>query len=149
MATKRYLYWWLSFLIGYVFPFIYFFIKLGITKSATTIVLPVVILGIFAVLKLCAAIPAWIATWQPSIMKGIIKSIPVYLLFICLVTFGLVFKYMLEHQINLAFGAYFEVVFVVFGSLSISSIIGAVHQKYKEEDLIKKGYVLGVVNRGK
>ena len=97
---KRYLYWWLSFIVGYLFPFTYFFVKLGITKTATSIVMPVVILGIFAILKLCTAIPTWIATWQPSVMKGLIKSIPIFLLFICLVTFGLVFKYMLEHQIN-------------------------------------------------
>ena len=146
---KRYLYWWLSFLVGYVFPFAYFFIKLGITKTATTIVLPVIILGVFAVLKLCTAIPAWISTWRPSIGKGLLKALPIYLLFICLVTFGLVFKYMLEHQVDVAFSSYFEVVFVVFGGLSLGSTIGAVHQKYKEEDLIKKGYVLGVVNRGK
>lgn len=146
---KRYLYWWLSFIIGYVFPFTYFFVKLGITKTATTIVMPVVILGIFAVIKLCTAIPEWISTWQPSVLKGLIKAIPVLLLFICLVTFGLVFKYMLEHQINVAFTAYFEVVFVIFGSLSVSSILSAYHLKYKELDLIKKGYVLGVVNRGK
>lgn len=143
---KRYLYWWLSFIVGYLFPFTYFFVKLGITKTATSIVMPVVILGIFAILKLCTAIPTWIATWQPSVMKGLIKSIPIFLLFICLVTFGLVFKYMLEHQIEVAFTSYFEVVFVIFGSLSLSSVLGAFHQKYKEIDLLKKGYVLGVVN---
>ena len=147
--SKRYLYWWLSFIVGYIFPFMYFFIKLGITKTATTVVMPVVILGIVAVLKLCTAIPEWVSTWQPSIMKGIIKTIPIYLLFICLITLGLMLKYMIEHQLEVAFGAYFEVVLVVFGGLSVSSIIGAFHLKCKEEDLIKKGYVLGVVNRGR
>lgn len=147
--VKRYVYWWLSFLVGYIFPFVYFFIKVGITKTATSIVMPVIILGIFAILKLCTAIPAWIATWRPSVVKGLIKSIPIYLLFICLVTFGLVFKYMLEHQIELAFGAYFEVVFIIFGSLCLSSILGAYHQKYKELDLLSKGYTLGVVNNVK
>ena len=147
--VKRYLYWWLSFLIGYIFPFAYFFIKLVITKEATTIVLPVVILGIFAVLKLCTAIPTWVATWRPSVVKGLIKSIPIYLIFICLVTFGLLFKYMLEHQVDVAFTSYFEVVFIVFGSLCVSSVLGAYHQKYKELDLLAKGYTLGVVNNGK
>lgn len=146
---KRYMYWWLSFITGYMFPFLYFFIKLGVTKQATTIVMPVVIIGIVAVLKLCSAIPEWVSTWQPSILKGILKTIPVYLLFICLITFGLLFKYMLEQQIKLAFNAYFEVVLVLFGGLSVSSVLSAVHLKYKEEDLIAKGYVLGVVNRGK
>lgn len=146
---KRYVYWWLSFIVGYIFPFIYFLVKLGITKSATSLVMPVVILGIFAILKLCEAIPKWIATWQPSVIKGLIKSIPIMLLFICLVTFGLVFKYMLEHQITIAFTDYFEVVFIIFGSLCVSSVLGAFHQKYKEQDLLDKGYVLGVVNRGK
>ena len=146
---KRYMYWWLSFILGYIFPFMYFFIKLGITKTATTVVMPVVILGVIAVLKLCAAIPEWVSTWQPSIMKGIIRSIPIYLLFICLITFGLVFKHMIENQIAVAFGSYFEVVFVVFGGHVLGSILGAFHLKYKEDDLIKKGYVLGVVNHGR
>ena len=147
--AKRYVYWWLSFLTGYIFPFVYFLVKLGITKNATTIVLPVVILGIAALLKLCDAIPKWIATWRPSIAKGLIKSIPIFLLFICLVTFGVVFKYMLENQFTVAFGSYFEVVFIVFGSLSVSAVLSAFHQKYKEQDLLNKGYVLGVVNNGK
>lgn len=146
---KRYMYWWLSFILGYIFPFTYFFIKLGITKTATTVVMPVIILGIIAVLKLCTAIPEWVSTWQPSIMKGIIKSIPVYLLFICLITFGLLFKHMIENQVAVAFGAYFEVVLIVFGGHVLGSLFGAFHLKYKEEDLIKKGYVLGVVNNGR
>ena len=147
--NKRYLFYWLSYIAGYIFPFLYFFIKLGITKTATTIVMPVVILGIFAVLKLCSAIPEWVSTWQPSVGKGLVKSIPIYLLFICLITFGLVFKYMLEKQIEIAFDSYFEVILVVFGGLSVSSVLSAFHMKYKELDLMKKGYVLGVVNRGK
>ena len=146
--AKRYIYWWLSFITGYLFPFVYFLVKLGVTQTATSIVLPVVILGVFAILKLCDAIPKWVATWQPSVFKGLIKAIPTFLLFICLVTFGLVFKYMLENQFTVAFGTYFEVIFVVFGSLCVSSVLGAFHQKYKEIDLLKKGYVLGVVNRG-
>ena len=147
--VKRYLYWWISFFIGYMFPFIYFFTKLGITKTATTIVLPTVILAVVAVLKLCTTIPQWISTWQPSIYKGLIKSIPIFLLFICLVTFGLLFKYMLENQVQVAFTTYFETVFIVFGSLSVSAVFSAIHLKYKELDLISKGYVLGVVNHGK
>lgn len=146
---KRYLFWWLSFIVGYIFPCAYFFVKLGITKRATTIVLPVVFLGFIAVLKLCSAIPEWISTWRPSIMKGLIKAIPVCLIFMCLITFGLVFKYILEHEIKVAFKAYFEGVLIIFGSLTISSIIGAFHLKYKEKDLMEKGYVLGVVNRVK
>ena len=147
--NKRYLFWWLSFFVGYIFPFIYFFIKLGVTKTATTVVMPVVIIGIIAVLKLCAAIPEWTSTLKPSLWKGLIKAIPMCLIFICLITFGILFKYMLEKQITLAFGTYFETIFVLFGSLSVSSVLGAFHLKYKEEDLMSKGYVLGVVNNGK
>lgn len=146
---KRYLYWWLSFIIGYVFPFVYFFAKLGITKTATSIVMPVVLIGIVGVLKLCSAIPEWISTWRPSVVKGLLKAIPIYLLFICLITFGLVLKHMLENQIIVAFGSYFEMVLVIFGSLSVSGVLGAFHQKYKELDLLSKGYTLGVVNNGK
>lgn len=147
--SKRYLYWWLSFATGYVFPFVYFLIKLGITKTATSLVMPVIVLGIFMVLKLCSAIPEWISTWKPCVAKGIIKSIPIYLLFICLVTFGLVFKYIIEHQIALAFSMYFEVVLVLFGGLCVSSVFSAFHLKHKELDLLAKGYTLGVIRNGK
>lgn len=144
---KRYIFYWLSFLVSYIFPFTYFFIKLGITKTATTLVMPVVVLGIVAILELCKAIPEWVSTWNPSILKGIIKAIPIYLLFICLITFGLLLRYMLHKQIDVAFGLYFEVVLVMFGSMSVGSTLKAFHMKYKELDLIAKGYVLGVVNR--
>jgi hypothetical protein len=147
--NKRYLFYWLSFIASYLFPFLYFFIKLGVTKTATTVVMPVIILGVIAVLKLCAAIPEWVSTWRPTVWKGVLKSIPVYLLFICLITFGLVFKHMIENQVAVAFGSYFEVVLVVFGGHVLGSILGAFHLKYKEEDLLAKGYTLGVVNHGK
>lgn len=144
---KRYLYWWVSFAIGYVFPFTYFAIKLGITKQATSIVMPVVILGIIAVLQLCKSIPEWISTWRPSFIKGFIKSIPLHLLFICMITFGLVLKYLLENSITISLNLYFEVVLVVFGSHCVSSVFSALHQKHKEIDLLNKGYTLGVVNK--
>lgn len=144
---KRYLYWWVSFALGYIFPFTYFAIKLGITKQAKSIVMPVVILGIVAVLELCKAIPEWISTWRPCFLKGFLKSIPIYLLFACMITFGLVLKYLLENSIVISLNLYFEVVLVVFGSLCVSSVFKALHQKYKELDLLSKGYTLGVVNR--
>lgn len=145
--NKRYLYWWVSFLIGYIFPFTYFAIKLGVTKQATSIVMPVVILGIVAILELCKTIPEWIATWRPCFLKGFIKVIPTFLLFICMITFGLALKYMFEHYIELSLFLYFEVVLVVFGSQCVSGVLKAIHQKYKELDLLNKGYTLGVVNK--
>ena len=100
-----------------------------------------------AIIRLCIAIPGWVATWRTSFVKGIIKSIPVYLLFITLITLGLTFKYLLEQQITIAFTLYFEVILVLFGSLCVASVFNALHLKYKELDLIEKGYVLGVVNK--
>lgn len=146
-ATKRYLFFWLSYTIGYLTPLIYFLVKLGITKKATSIVMPVVLLALLAIIKLSSAIPKWIQTWKPSFVKGLVKAIPVYLLFICLTTIGLTLKVMLEQQIIATFNLYFEVVFVVFGSLCIAGIFDALHLKYKELDMIEKGYVLGVVNK--
>jgi len=146
-TAKRYLFFWLSFLIGYIFPFVYFLCKLGITKQSTSVVVPVLFLGIVGVIKLCLAIPGWVATWKPSVAKGIIKSIPIYLITILLITLGLVLKVILTKQIEIGFQNYFEFVIVFFGALCIASIFSALHEKYRELDLIDKGYVLGTVNK--
>lgn len=147
MTKKRYIYFWLYYIIGYMFPLIYFICKLGITKKVTSIVMPVLFLAIIAVIRLCIAIPTWVSTWRPSMAKGILHSIPIYLLFILLITLGLTLKYIVEAQIKAAFTLYFEVVLVLFGSLIIASIPHALHMKYRELDLIDKGYVLGTVRK--
>lgn len=147
MTKHRYLYFWLYYAVGFIFPVVYFLCKLGITKKASSIVMPVVLLAFIAVIKICTVIPSWVSTWRPCFAKGIVYSIPVYILFIVLITFGLVLKHMLETQIQLAFTAYFEIVFVLFGSLCIASIPRALHMKYRELDLISKGYTLGVVRK--
>ena len=146
-AKKRYIFFWLSFAVGYIFPFVYFLCKLGITKKSTSIVIPVVFLGIVGVLKLCSAIPQWVATWKPSFAKGIIKGIPIYLITIIMITLGLTLKVLLEKQIKVAFSNYFEFIIVFFGSLCLASIFEAYHLKFKELDMIEKGFVLGVVNK--
>lgn len=125
----------------------YFLCKLGITKEITSIVLPVLFIAVIAILKLCSAIPAWISTWRPSVTKGILHSIPMYLLFVLLITIGLTLKYIITKQIEVAFALYFEVVLVLFGSLCVASIPHALHIKYKELDLIEKGYILGTVRK--
>lgn len=144
---KRYLFFWLSFIVGYIVPCVYFIVKLGITKQAKTVVMPTVLVIIAVVIKLCSSIPDWIATWKPSFTKGLIKGIPVFLLFIMLMTLGFTLKYLAKTQLDIAFTMYFEVILVLFGSLSASAFIEALHLKYKELDLIDKGYVLGVVNK--
>lgn len=144
---KRYTYWWLALIVNYIFPLIYFIVKLGITKESTSIIMPIIIISIGAIIHLCRAIPIWVESWRPCVLKGIIKASPIYLLFICLITFGLIFKYILENQIDIAFTSYFETVLVVFGSMCIGSVFSALHQKYRDEDLLRKGYVLGVVNK--
>lgn len=146
-GRRRYIYYWIELLFSYGFPFVYFFIKLGITKQATKLVMPVVLIGLLAVIRLAADLPRWVATWQPSFKKGLVKAAPKLLLFIMLITLGLTLKYILARQINLAFLTYFETVFVLFGGMAVGSIFGAYHLKYKELDMIAKGYVLGVVNR--
>ena len=144
---KRVLYYWLALVVGYIFPFVYFLIRTGITKQRTVIVFPIILIGILAVFKISADISGWTKSWKPSIGKGLVKSIPKLLLFILLITFGLTLKYIVERQLEAAFHMYFETVLVVFGSITVASIIEAVHLKYKELDLIEKGYVLGVVNK--
>lgn len=144
---KRVLYYWLALVVGYVFPFVYFLIRTGVTRQKTAIVFPIILISILAVFKISADISSWTKSWKPCIGKGLVKSIPKFLLFILLITFGLTLKYVVERQLELAFHMYFETVLVVFGSIAVASIIEAVHLKYKELDLIEKGYVLGVVNK--
>lgn len=146
-AKKRYIFFWLSFAVGYIFPFVYFLCKLGITKKSTSLVIPTLFLGIVGILKLCSVVPQWVATWKPSFQKGIIKAIPIYLLTILMITLGLTLKVVLEKQIEVAFSLYFEFIIVFFGSLCVASVFDALHLKYKELDMIEKGYVLGTVNK--
>ena len=146
LRRRKILFYWIAFAFSYIFPFVYFLIKLGITRSTTKIVLPVLIVGVFAVLKLASDLPKWVSTWEPSIWKGLVKATPKFLLFIVLITLGLALKYIIERQVQLAFATYFETVIVLFGGMSVGSIFEAYHLYYKEQYLISKGYVLGVVN---
>lgn len=146
-ALKRYLYFWAAWGVSYVFPFTYFFVKLGFTKSSTSIVLPTLFIGILGIIKLASSIPKWVSTWKPSYMKGLVQAIPKVLLFFVLITLGLTLQVILERQIYLGFTAYYETVIVLFGGVAAGSLIEAVHLKYQELDMIDKGYVLGVVNK--
>jgi hypothetical protein len=143
----RLLYYWIAFTLSYIFPFVYFLVKLGITKTSTTVVLPTLFLGIIAIVKLAIDIPKWVETWKPSFKKGLIKALPKLCLFIILITLGLTLRYMINNAIQIAFSVYFETVLVLFGGMAVGSIFEAYHLKYKELDLINKGYVLGVVRK--
>lgn len=145
--VKRVLFYWLSFSVSYVFPFLYFLIKLGITQQKTTIVIPVIIIGFMGIIRLSSDIPRWVGSWKPSFGKGLIKAIPKILLFIILITLGLTLKTIITREIEIKFAMYFETVLVLFGGIAVGSVIEAFHLKYKELDLIAKGYVLGVVNK--
>lgn len=146
-ARKRYILFWASYLVGYVFPFVYFFVKMGITKRRVSVVWVVVILLFVAVVKLSSAIPEWTSSWKPSFKKGLLKAIPKFILFIGLITLGLTIMYMIKQQVELAFVAYFETILVVFGGQCVGAVIEAFHLKYKELYLLQEGYVLGVVNK--
>lgn len=143
----RYIYYWLSFLISYIVPIVYYLIKLGITKTKTTLVIPTVILIILALIKLVVTIPSYVQTWQPSLKKGIVLMLPKVFIFLALITLGVAMQYVFTRQFDVTFTVYFECIIVVFGANLIGSIFGAFHQKYKELDLIDHGYVLGVVNK--
>lgn len=143
----RLLYYWIAFTLSYIFPFVYFLVKLGITKTSTTVVLPTLFLGMIAIVKLAIDIPKWVETWKPSFKKGLIKALPKLCLFIILITLGLTLRYMINNAIQIAFAVYFETVLVLFGGMAVGSIFEAYHLKYKELDLIDKGYVLGVVRK--
>lgn len=144
---KRIMYYWIAFALSYVFPFVYFLVKLGLTKKATTVVLPTLFLGIVLIAKLAVDIPKWVDTWKPSFKKGLVKALPKLCVFIILITLGLTLRYMIINAVQIAFHIYFETVLVLFGGMAVGSIFEAYHLKYKELDLISKGYVLGVVRK--
>ncbi len=146
-GTKRKLYYVLAYLVGYGFPFAWFAIRTGFTQQKTVLVMPIVIILFLGLIKLATDIPDWVKTWRPSFWKGMVKAIPKILLFVVLITLGLTLRTVLLREIDVKFALYFETVFVIFGSISVGSVIEAFHLKYKELDMIEKGYVLGVVNR--
>lgn len=154
-SKKRYLYFWIYMVIGYIFPLVYYWIKISSSKQIEikgkavpiSILMPIAFIGFVLVIKLCQVVPEWVKTWKPSFKKGIIKAIPIYLLTTVLITLGTTLKTLFKESIELAFTSYFEFVFVFFGALCIASVFNAMHLKYKELDLIEKGYVLGVVNK--
>lgn len=147
-TAQRYAFYWTSFTMSYLFPLTYFGIKLGVTQEATkSISMPLVLIAFFGIIKLATDIPGWVSAWKPGFWKGMIRAIPMIALFIVLITFGLVLKYLIDNQVGLPFAAYFESVLVLFGGMSTGSVLGAFHLKYKELDYISKGYVLGVVNK--
>jgi hypothetical protein len=144
---KRVISYWLAFAVGYLFPLLYFYISAGITKQSTKFVMPTLIAGIFLVSKLTSDIKQWTRTWQPSLAKGLLIALPKLILFMILISVGLVLKWLVENQIEATFFVYFETVIVLFGGQAIGAVIGAFHLKYYQLDLIAKGYVLGVVNQ--
>jgi hypothetical protein len=145
-AARRVTYYWLSLVSSYGFPIAYFGVKLGFTKESTSIVMPLIMMIGLVAIRIGMDIPIWIRSWRPSFMKGMLRAIPILILFIVLITLGLTLKYMLDNQVTLSFVPYFETVLVVFGSMSVGSIINALHLKNKELDMIAKGYVLGTIN---
>ena len=147
LYIKRVVAYWMSFVVGYVFPFVYFFITAGIQKQATKWVMPTLIAGIFLVIRLTKDIPEWTKTWKPSFAKGLLSGLPKILLFFILLSIGGVLRWGLLNQIEVAMYTYFETVIVLFGGQSVGVLIGAFHLKYKQLDMMHKGYVLGVVNK--
>lgn len=147
LYTKRIVSYWLAIVVGYVFPLLYFFITAGVTKQATKFVLPTLIAGIFLFAKLTGDIKEWTKSWQPSFWKGLLIASPKILLFIILISIGLILKWLVEKQIEASFRSYFETVLVLFGGQALGAIINAFHLMYYQLDLISKGYVLGVVNK--
>ena len=147
LYAKRIIAYWVSFCIGYVFPFVYFFVTAGIKRQSSKWVLPTLIAGIFMVIKLATDIPKWTETWRPSFWKGMLQATPKLLLFMILMTVGILLKWAATTQIEVAFYMYFETVIVLFGGQALGAIVAAFHLKYRQLDMIEKGYVLGVVNK--
>jgi len=141
------IYYVFALLISYGIPITYFGVKYGITKEVTQFVMPFVFSILLLAIKVAVDTPAWVGTWEPSVKKGLVKGLPKILLFVFLVTLGLLIRYMLQRQIDVAFVSYFETVFILFGSIAVGTVIEAYHLKYLELYQISKGYVLGVVNK--
>lgn len=147
VTTARYIHYWLARSITWAFPFTFFAVKLGITKQASGVVMPVVVIGFLGVIKLASDIPGWVRTWRPSFTKGIVKAIPKIILFMLLITVGVGLSYVFTQQIDINLNPYYEAVLVIFGGASVGSVFEAFHLKYKELDMMQRGYVLGTINK--
>lgn len=147
LHTKRIVTYWLARGVGYGFPLTYFFVVSTVTQSSSRLTLPILVSGIFLVIKLTGDIIKWTKTWQPSFWKGLLVALPKLILFSILISIGLLLQWLVETQIDTSFAGYFETVIVLFGGQAVGSVIEAFHLKYYQLDLMDKGYVLGVVNK--
>ena len=147
LKRKRYLTYWMSVVIGYVFPFVYFFVKMGVQKQATKLVMPTLIAGILLVIRLARDLPQWTAKWRPSFAKGLLLALPKIILFIILLSIGALLEWIITEQIEASFYTYFETIIVLFGGQAVGAVAGAFHLKYQQIDMMQEGYVLGVINK--
>lgn len=149
-GKRRVLFYWLALATSYGLPIGYYGIKLGFfqtSEATTTIVMPIMIFAFLGIIRIGMDIPVWVASWQPSFFKGLIKAVPVLLLFIGLISVGVLLQYAIKNQPTLPFASYYEAVITLFGSMSAGSILNAFHLKYKELDMLNKGFVLGTIRK--
>jgi hypothetical protein len=146
MRVKRYLFYWLSVAVSYIFPLIYFIVRFTVgVKTTTVIPMPIIITLAILVIKISLDIPNWIKDWRPSFLKGFIKGLPVIFMTAIFVSLGLVLEGAIT-ELRAFTNAYWEVIGVLFGGMSTGTIFTAFHLKYKEQHLLSQGYTLGVIN---
>lgn len=144
MRVKRYLFYWLSVAVSYIFPLIYFIVRFTVEVTTTKMIpLPILITLAILMIKISLDIPNWVKDWRPSFLKGFIKGLPVIFMTAIFVSLGLV----LDEVTTEFMKAYWEVIGVLFGGMSTGTIFTAFHLKYKEQDLLAQGYTLGVINK--
>lgn len=147
MRVKRYLFYWLSVAVSYIFPLIYFIVRFTVgVKNTKVIPMPILITLAILVIKISLDIPNWVKDWRPSFLKGFIKGLPVIFMTAIFVSLGLVLEGVIK-ELDAFTDAYWEVIGVLFGGMSTGTIFTAFHLKYKEQDLLAQGYTLGVINK--
>ena len=146
LKLRRYIYFWLSFFCAYIMPFIVFAVTLGVFHKTNAIVIPTVLVLILGVIKLMTAIPAWVSTWEPSILKGLIKETPKIIILLIALTIAVMLSKDIKINALIALDNLI-VLSIVIAFVIVGSVFEAFHMKYKELYLLDSGYVLGTVNK--
>lgn len=144
LYTKRVLFYWLSFIVGYLAPLITFIVMFGVGKEKVSfrLTFPVLIAAVFLLIKVMIDLPKWTKTWQPSFAKGLVIGLPKIFIFGLLIMIYIIVR----KEAAAFFTTIDTTVFVLSGCQIAGAILNAFHIKYKQLDLIEKGYVLGSIN---
>ena len=87
-----------------------------------------------------------VSTWEPSILKGLIKETPKIIILLIALTAAVMLSKDIKINALIALDNLI-VLSIVIAFVIVGSVFEAFHMKYKELCLLDSGYVLGTVNK--